>query len=199
LSHITEEQVLGWFVRGLHYWSAGMLMLVFLFHLCSGNSCWAGYKAPREATWLIGVLLFFCILFMSYSGYLLRWDERGVHGTQVMLHMISRVPLVGERLVLFVQGGRNMGAQTLTRIYAHARDPCAAVDVSALAVITSTWWSCGERSPKETPQQPVRRPTSRRRSTRRNRTRARGRVVLPEATMLKSGTFTSVVFTSPWS
>jgi ubiquinol-cytochrome c reductase cytochrome b subunit len=117
VEHITFQQTLGWFVRGLHYWSAGLMVVMLFFHLFRLILV-ASYKAPREGTWLIGVVLFFLVLAMSFTGYVLRWDERGVHGLRVALSMFHRVPVVGEPLVLLVQGGPEMGAQTLTRIYA---------------------------------------------------------------------------------
>ncbi len=115
--YITQEQTLGWFVRGLHYWSAGAVIVMVTFHLFR-QILFAGYKSPREGTWMVGVVLFFCVLFLGYSGYLLRWDERSIHGIRVMLHMLVRVPLIGESLVTFAQGGRDLGPQTLTRLYA---------------------------------------------------------------------------------
>jgi ubiquinol-cytochrome c reductase cytochrome b subunit len=117
VEHITARQTLGWFVRGLHYWSAGLMVVMLFFHLFRLILV-AAYKAPREGTWLIGVALFFLVLAMSFTGYVLRWDERGVHGVRVALSMFHRVPWVGDELVLVVQGGPEMGAQTLTRLYA---------------------------------------------------------------------------------
>lgn len=115
--YITEQQTAGWFIRGLHYWAAGAAMVVLTFHLLR-QLLFAGYKSPREGTWIVGVLLFFCMLLMAYTGYLLRWDERAIHGIRVMLHMLSRIPWIGEALVLFAQGGRDLGPTTLTRLYA---------------------------------------------------------------------------------
>ena len=117
VAYITQEQTLGWFIRGLHYWTAGATMVMLMFHLLR-QLLFAGYKSPREGTWIIGVLLFFCVLLLGYTGYLLRWDDRAVAGIRVMLHMLSRVPLIGESLVMFAQGGGEIGPQTLTRLYA---------------------------------------------------------------------------------
>jgi ubiquinol-cytochrome c reductase cytochrome b subunit len=190
--HITERQLLGWFVRGLHYWSAGMIMVVLLFHLCR-QILLAGYKPPREATWLIGVLMLFCILFMSYSGYLLRWDERGVHGTQVMLHMLSRVPLVGERLVLLMQGGPDMGPQTLTRLYAlHViLVPLAIVLLAGyhlyLVVARGTITRAERRQPVSTAEE-------QKALYKEESQSERGGEWFFPATMIKSGTFSALVF-----
>jgi ubiquinol-cytochrome c reductase cytochrome b subunit len=115
--YITYEQPLGWLVRGIHYWSAGtmvvMLILHFFRHLLLG-----GYKAPREGTWTLGVFQFFLVLTMSFTGYVLRWDERAIYAVSVVLNMFHNVPLIGEELVLLVQGGAQVGATTLTRFFA---------------------------------------------------------------------------------
>lgn len=115
--HITERQTLGWFIRALHYWSAGFMVVMVFFHLFR-QILVAGYKFPREATWIFGALLFQAVIAMSFTGYLLRWDERSIHAVRVMLHMFNRVPLIGDEFVVFVQGGDEPGALLLTRLYA---------------------------------------------------------------------------------
>lgn len=114
--YITEHQVLGAYVRALHYWSAGLMVVMLFFHL-SRVLMVGGYKSPREGTYLIGVFLFFFVLLMSITGYILRWDERGVYALKVVLHHLDNVPGIGGYLVLAVQGGADLGARALTRIY----------------------------------------------------------------------------------
>ncbi len=114
--YLTERQALGWFVRGLHYWSAGLMVVMVFFHMFRVILV-GGYKFPREGTWLIGVMLFFGVLTMGFTGYVLRWDERAVYAVKVVLHMFAKVPLIGEWLVALVQGGRELGSLTLTRFY----------------------------------------------------------------------------------
>lgn len=117
VKHLTETQALGWFLRALHYWAAGFMVMMVFFHLFR-QILVAGYKFPREATWIFGALLFQAVIAMSFTGYLLRWDERSIHAVRVMLHMFHRVPLIGDELVVFVQGGDEPGALLLTRLYA---------------------------------------------------------------------------------
>jgi ubiquinol-cytochrome c reductase cytochrome b subunit len=116
VEHITNQVTLGWFVRALHYWAAGMMVVMLFFHLFR-QILLGGYKSPREGTWLIGVMLFFAVITMSFTGYLLRWDERAIYGIRVALHMFHQVPLIGDGLVVFVQGGPEMGPLTLTRLF----------------------------------------------------------------------------------
>ncbi|WP_164102418.1 menaquinol-cytochrome c reductase cytochrome b/c subunit [Candidatus Laterigemmans baculatus] len=114
---ITYGQPLGWFVRGLHYWSAGLMVVMLFFHLFR-QILLGGYKSPREGSWLFGVFLFFGVMIMSLLGYILRWDERGIYALRVALNIFYRVPWIGEELVLLVQGGPEIGSETLSRIYA---------------------------------------------------------------------------------
>ncbi|CAN5127115.1 hypothetical protein BH20VER2_BH20VER2_15570 [soil metagenome] len=116
IQFITEQQTLGWFLRALHFWAAGIMVVMLFFHLFR-QILLGGYKFPREGTWLFGVGLFFLVLVISFLGYLLRWDERALAAIQVMLTMFQHVPVIGEALVLLVQGGSEPGALTLTRIY----------------------------------------------------------------------------------
>jgi quinol-cytochrome oxidoreductase complex cytochrome b subunit len=113
---ITERQVLGWFVRALHYWAAGLMVVMLVAHVLR-QVLHAGYKAPREGTWLVGVAIFALVLATSFVGYVLRWDERGLHALRVALHMLHRVPLAGEALVVLVQGDEEPGAHLITRLY----------------------------------------------------------------------------------
>jgi ubiquinol-cytochrome c reductase cytochrome b subunit len=116
VEYITFQQTLGWFVRGLHYWSAGVMIVMLFLHFCR-QILLAGYKAPREATWLIGVLLLFIVLSTSLLGYILRWDERGYYGLRAALAALHHVPYVGEKLVILAQGGPEISSLTLTRVF----------------------------------------------------------------------------------
>ena len=114
--YLTKHQTFGWFVRGMHYWSAGLLMVMTLWHVLR-QILLGGYKFPREGTWLVGVVLFVAIVFMAFSGYLLRWDERAIYAIGVSLHLFGKIPLVGDTLVLLIQGDTQPGARLLTRLY----------------------------------------------------------------------------------
>ena len=117
VEYITHQQTLGWFVRGLHYWSGGLMVVMLFLHVCR-QLMLGGYKSPREGTWLIGVLLLAIVLTTSLLGYVLRWDLRGFHGLRVLLAALQSVPFVGEQLVLLMQGGPDITSLTLSRVFA---------------------------------------------------------------------------------
>lgn len=117
LVQITEHSTLGWFLRALHYWSAGLIVVTMIYHVLR-HVLLGGYLPPREGTWLLGVGLFILIIANSFTGYTLRWDERAIYAIRIPLNMIYNVPFIGDELVRFIQGGWEIGAQTLSRLYA---------------------------------------------------------------------------------
>ncbi len=117
VEYISQRQILGWFVRGLHYWSGGLMVVMLFLHLCR-QLLNGGYKSPREGTWLIGIFLLCIVVTTSLLGYVLRWDQRGFYGLKVLLAGLQSVPVLGERLVLLIQGGPEITSLTLSRVYA---------------------------------------------------------------------------------
>ena len=64
----------GRFMRNIHRWSAhGMVVCVFL-HMARVFYT-SAYKKPREFNWVLGMVLFALTLFLSFTGYLLPWDQ----------------------------------------------------------------------------------------------------------------------------
>lgn len=115
--YITHRQLLGWFIRGLHYWSGGLMVVMLMIHVCRQVAL-GGYKAPREGTWLVGVLLLILVVILSFLGYVLRWDDRGITGLRVAASILERAPGIGDDLVAIVLGGPEMNTLTLTRVFA---------------------------------------------------------------------------------
>src|SRR3974390_3006798 len=70
---VTAGQVL----RNMHRWSAHLMVLCVVLHLCRVFYTGA-YKPPREFNWVIGVMLFLLTLALSFTGYLLPWDQLAV-------------------------------------------------------------------------------------------------------------------------
>ena len=76
------------------------------------------YKAPREVTWITGVVMLLLILGFSLSGYLLPWDQKAYWATTVTISVAQSSPLIGEQLADVLRGGHELGALTLGRWYA---------------------------------------------------------------------------------
>src|SRR5699024_12774380 len=77
------------------------------------------YKKPRELNWMVGVLIFFVMLGLGFTGYLLPWDNKAYFATQVGLEIAEQVPFIGTELKTLLSGDPTIvGAQTLTRFLA---------------------------------------------------------------------------------
>ena len=85
---------MGPFLRNMHRWAAhGMVICVFL-HMC--RVFYTGsYKKPRQFNWVIGVLLLLLTLGLSFTGYLLPWDQLAYWAITVGTNIGSYAPLVG--------------------------------------------------------------------------------------------------------
>src|SRR5205085_8820744 len=106
----------GTFLRNMHRWSAhGMVAMVFL-HLCRVFLTGA-YKKPREFNWVLGVLLLLVTLFLSFTGYLLPWDQLAFWAITVGTSIASYAPLVGKEVKFLLLGDATVGQEALLRFY----------------------------------------------------------------------------------
>jgi ubiquinol-cytochrome c reductase cytochrome b subunit len=113
-----ETQVLsGAFVRGLHHWGASAMVIAIGLHMLQ-VFLYGAYKPPREAMWIVGVLLLLLTMGFAFTGYLLPWDQNAYWATQVGINMVGSVPFVGTFLVKVMRGGEMLGALTLSRFFA---------------------------------------------------------------------------------
>ena len=106
----------GLLLRNMHRWSAhGMVALVFL-HMC--RVFYTGsYRAPREFNWVLGVLLWGLTLFLSFTGYLLPWDQLAFWAITVGTSIASYPPWIGETIRVLMLGGHTVGQGALLRFY----------------------------------------------------------------------------------
>jgi quinol-cytochrome oxidoreductase complex cytochrome b subunit len=75
------------------------------------------YKPPREFNWVIGVLLLFCTLWLSFTGYLLPWDQIAFWAITVGTQMATYAPLVAAESSFILLGGIQVDQGTLLRFY----------------------------------------------------------------------------------
>ena len=103
-------------IRGIHFWSANILMIVIGLHML--RTFFSGaYKAPREINWVIGVLLIILVTVLAFTGYALRWDAEGFWAWDVGIKIGSYTPFVGAYVATFLLGGDTAGPATLARVF----------------------------------------------------------------------------------
>jgi len=116
LRYILTELTGGRLIRGLHHWGASMMIVVVVLHMVQ-VFLYGAYKKPREATWMVGVVLLLVTLAYGLTGYLLPWDNRAYWGTVVATQIAGQAPLVGSYLTRLLGGSGPVGVVTFARFY----------------------------------------------------------------------------------
>lgn len=117
VEYIMSNVYLGWLIRGVHFWSANLLIIMILLHMA--RVFWTGsYRAPRELNWMVGVIMLLIILLFSLTGYLLPWDTKSYFATLVTIKIGASAPLAGPAIKAIAMGGDYVGPPTLQRFFA---------------------------------------------------------------------------------
>jgi ubiquinol-cytochrome c reductase cytochrome b subunit len=108
----------GQFMRDIHRLGAELMVVFVTAHMVR-TYLTGSYKAPRQFTWFTGVILLFITLFLSFSGYLLPWDQLAFWAVTIGTSMAEAVPpqIVGETVNLLARGAPDIGANGLLRFY----------------------------------------------------------------------------------
>jgi len=113
---IQTEVAFGQYMRNVHRWSAHLMVLAVSAHMAKVFYRGA-YKAPREFNWVLGVVLLLLTLLMSFTGYLLPWDQLAFWAVTVGTEMAAWVPFVGDQTKELLLAGPVVGSAALLRFY----------------------------------------------------------------------------------
>jgi quinol-cytochrome oxidoreductase complex cytochrome b subunit len=116
IQHITDDVFAGWLVRGMHKWGASVFIILMFLHM-GRVFLFGAYKYPREINWITGVLLLVMGMAEGFTGYLLPWDQTAYWATVVGININATGPIVGPFLAQFLQGGTQIGPDTLSKFY----------------------------------------------------------------------------------
>jgi len=114
--YIMTEVNFGWLIRSVHRWSASMMVLNMILHVCRVYLT-GGFKKPRELTWVTGVALASVTVSFGVTGYSLPWDQVGYWACKIVTGVPEAIPVVGSLVVGLLRGGVSVGQGTLTRFY----------------------------------------------------------------------------------
>ena len=126
----------GMFLRNLHRWSAHAMVLLVFAHMFKVFYRGA-YRPPREFNWVIGVFLLLITLLLSYTGYLLPWDQLAFWAVTVGSNIARAVPLVGGKMRFLLLGGHTVNANALLRFYVLH---CVILPLIAVMLISIHFW-----------------------------------------------------------
>jgi cytochrome b-561 len=112
----------GWFIRGLHRIGAHLMVAVVALHavrvfLTGGYKNGSGAGQNRPFNWVIGVVLLLLTLFLSFTGYLLPWDQLAYWAITVGTNIAKSAPLFGVQTRFVLLGGNTIAQSALLRFY----------------------------------------------------------------------------------
>ncbi len=115
---ILSNVPLGLLVRDIHRLAAEFMVVIVALHMWR-TFLTASYKKPRQFTYATGVILLFSTLFLSYTGYLLPWDQLALWAVTIGAGMADATPppQVGEAIGLLLRGGLEIREGGLLRFY----------------------------------------------------------------------------------
>jgi quinol-cytochrome oxidoreductase complex cytochrome b subunit len=116
IQNLQTDVAFGQFIRNVHRWSAHLMVLAVAAHMARVFYRGA-YKSPREFNWSIGVVLLILTLLLSFTGYLLPWDQLAYWAVTVGSSMADFVPFIGGEVKEILIGGDQVGEATLLRFY----------------------------------------------------------------------------------
>ena len=113
---ILSNVPLGQLMRDMHRLGAEFMVAVVAMHMMR---VWitGSYKKPRQFTWFTGLLLLVITGFLSFSGYLLPWDQLSLWAVTIGASMAEATPVVGDQVNLLLRGAPELGANGLLRFY----------------------------------------------------------------------------------
>ncbi len=130
---MQQEILFGRFIRGIHYWSANLLIAVVVLHILRVFLTGA-FHSPRQSNWLIGLGLLFLVLLSGFTGYLLPWDQISYWAITICAEMLGYVPGIGQTLQRVILGGTEIGSATVINFYA-----LHTIVVPLFLIVLMTW------------------------------------------------------------
>jgi len=116
MHEIRTSVAFGQFMRNIHRWAAHLMVVVVFLHLMRVFYA-AAYKAPRQFNWVIGVWLLLLTLALSFTGYLLPWDQLAFWAVTVGSNIAGYAPVAGDEARELLLGAPEVGERALLRFY----------------------------------------------------------------------------------
>ncbi|MBI5463596.1 MAG: cytochrome b N-terminal domain-containing protein [Ignavibacteriales bacterium] len=127
----------GQFLRNMHRWAAHAMVAVVFLHMLRVFYT-SSYRPPKEFNWVIGVFLLVITVLLSYTGYLLPWDQLSFWGISVGTNMVRAMPCgFGEKISFLLLGGNIVGENALIRFYVLH---CFIIPVVAMVLMGIHFW-----------------------------------------------------------
>ncbi|MDE0850606.1 cytochrome b N-terminal domain-containing protein [Yoonia sp.] len=116
IEHIMRDVNGGHMIRYFHMNGASLFFLAVYAHIFRGLY-YGSYKAPREVTWIIGMLIYLLMMGTAFMGYVLPWGQMSFHGTAVITGLFGAIPFIGESIQTWLLGAGAVGQPALNRFF----------------------------------------------------------------------------------
>ncbi len=117
IQYLETQVLFGSFIRGIHHWSANLLVITVFLHMIRVFLT-GGFKKGRATNWQIGIVLLLVVVAFNFTGYLLPWDQLAFWAITVGTSLLGYVPLVGTAVSNFLLAGPEVGQGALRNFYA---------------------------------------------------------------------------------
>ncbi len=116
IKDIQEIQPFGYLLRNMHRWAAHAMVIMVFLHMC--RVFYTGsFRAPRQFNWVVGILLLVLTFLLSFTGYLLPWDQLAIWAITVGTNMVGSTPFLGETIRFLLVGDYTVSQNALLRFY----------------------------------------------------------------------------------
>ncbi|MEY1557794.1 cytochrome bc complex cytochrome b subunit [Yoonia sp. R2331] len=116
VEHIMRDVNGGHMIRYFHQNGASLFFVAVYAHMFRGLY-YGSYKAPREVTWIIGMLMYLVMMGTAFMGYVLPWGQMSFHGTAVITGLFGAIPFIGESIQTWLLGASAVGQPALNRFF----------------------------------------------------------------------------------
>jgi len=127
MKYLEFDVPFGIILRNIHRWAAHLMIVTVMLHMLRVFLT-GSYKPPREFNWVVGVSLLVITFLLSFTGYLLPWDQLAFWAITVGTNMIRSMPFIGHEgpfsfvdkyndVRFMLLGGTEIGANALLRFY----------------------------------------------------------------------------------
>ena len=117
VEYIMRSVEWGWLIRYMHSTGSSFFFIVVYLHMFRAM-LYGSYKKPREMVWIVGMLIYFCLMAEAFFGYLLPWGNMSYWAAQVIVNLFGAIPYVGETLTEWIRGDYYISDITLNRFFA---------------------------------------------------------------------------------
>jgi len=116
VEHIMRNVNHGWLLRYVHANGASIFFMVVYVHVFRGVY-YGSFMHPRQALWVVGVLILLLMITTAFLGYVLPWGQMSFWAATVITNLFSAIPKIGNDIVIWLWSGYSVSNATLTKFF----------------------------------------------------------------------------------